>query len=44
MPKKLERCVKEVQKKGYDKNSAYPICISSIKKGEKNKTKKKARK
>lgn len=44
MPKKLERCIKEVTKKGYDKTSAYPICISSLKKDEKSKPKKKARK
>jgi hypothetical protein len=29
MPKKLEDCVKEVQKKGHDKNAAYGICAKS---------------
>lgn len=34
MPKKLERCVKQVSKsKG--KNAAYAICTSSLKKAKK---------
>jgi hypothetical protein len=32
MPKKLERCVKQVQAKGKSKSSAYAICNSSISK------------
>lgn len=39
MPKKIERCVKEVEKKGHDKSSSYAICNASINKGKK-KTKK----
>lgn len=35
MPKKLDRCVKAVQKQGKDKSAAYAICNASI-----NKTKK----
>ena len=41
MPKKFEDCVKDVQKKGHDKSSAYAICTSSFKKaGEPYKEKK----
>lgn len=29
MPKKLERCVKDVQKQGKSKSSAFGICVSS---------------
>lgn len=32
MPKKLDSCVKKVQKKGKDKSSAYAICTSSLQK------------
>lgn len=32
MPAKLERCVKQVKKKGHRKSSAYAICNASIKK------------
>lgn len=40
MPKKLERCVKDVQQKGHDKSSSYAICNASINKGKKKATKK----
>ena len=30
MPKKLERCVKQVQAKGKSKSSAWAICQSSV--------------
>lgn len=29
MPKKLERCVRSVQKSGKSKGSAYGICVKS---------------
>ena len=29
MPKKLEKCVKAVQKTGKSKDSAYGICVAS---------------
>jgi hypothetical protein len=32
MPKKLDRCVKKVQKTGKDKSSSYAICNASLKK------------
>jgi hypothetical protein len=40
MPKKLERCVSKVEKKGQDKSSAYAICNASINKGKKKNPKK----
>jgi hypothetical protein len=40
MPKKLERCVSDVQKKGHDKSSSYAICNASINKGKKKSPKK----
>jgi len=39
MPKRLERCVKKLRKKGVPKNSAWPICIKST--GQKPHKKKK---
>ena len=33
--KKLDRCVKKVQKRGKDKSSSYAICQSSLKKKKK---------
>lgn len=35
MPKKLDRCVKKVQKTGKSKSSSYAICNASINKGAK---------
>lgn len=32
MPKKLERCVKQVQKQRKSKSSSYAICTASLKK------------
>lgn len=32
MPKKLDRCVKAVKKKGYD--NPWPICVAALKKGK----------
>jgi hypothetical protein len=29
MPKKIERCVKKVQRKGHSKSSAFAICSKS---------------
>ncbi|DAD54690.1 TPA: hypothetical protein [Thermocrinis Great Boiling Spring virus] len=29
MPAKLDRCVRKVMRKGYDKQSAYAICSTS---------------
>jgi hypothetical protein len=40
MPKKLERCVKSVQKQGNSKSSAYAICTASQKKAKKKAKKK----
>jgi len=41
MPKKLERCVKEVEKIGKSKSSAFGICkVSLKKKGRKRRGKK----
>jgi hypothetical protein len=39
MPKKLERCVKDVQKTGKDKSSSYAICTASLAAKNKKKTK-----
>jgi hypothetical protein len=39
MPKKLERCVKKVQKTGKDKSSSYAICNASLSKAKKGKKK-----
>jgi len=39
VPKKLERCVKDVENKGKSKSSSYAICIASIKKGKKKNNK-----
>lgn len=39
MPKKLERCVKDVQKTGKDKPSSYAICTASLKKAKDKKKK-----
>ncbi|MGD8305154.1 MAG: hypothetical protein PVF17_00740 [Ignavibacteria bacterium] len=33
MPKKLERCVKEIMKQGKNKESAYAICTAQLKSG-----------
>jgi len=43
MPKKLDRCVKKLKKKGKKESSAWAICTDSImnKKKSKNKKKKK---
>ena len=35
MPKKLERCVKQVQAQGKAKSNAYAICTAAIKKAAK---------
>lgn len=35
MPAKLDRCVKKLISEGYDKQSAWAICTSSIKKKKK---------
>ena len=32
MPAKLDRCVKDLIKKGYSKDKAWAICTASIKK------------
>ena len=39
MPKKLEKCVKDVQKQGKTKSSAYAICNASINKSKSKKKK-----
>lgn len=35
MPKKLERCVRKVRKRGKNKDDAWAICTSSIKNSKK---------
>jgi len=40
MPKKLERCVRKVKRKGYSTSSAWAICKSSIRKSKRKKKKK----
>jgi hypothetical protein len=39
MPKKLEKCVKNVEKTGKDKSSSYAICTASLKKDKAKKKK-----
>jgi hypothetical protein len=39
MPKKLERCVKDVSKTGKSKSSSYAICTASLKKAKDKKKK-----
>lgn len=41
MPKKLDRCVKSVQKSGKSKSSSYAICTASLQKSGAIKKKKK---
>ncbi len=38
MPEKLDRCVKKLMDKGYDRSKAYAICTAAMK--SKKKTKK----
>lgn len=39
MPKKLDRCVKQVQKQGKKESAAYAICNSSLSKSKDKKKK-----
>ena len=39
MPKKLEKCVKDVNKTGKSKSSSYAICTASLKKAKDKKKK-----